>query len=158
MDNKFLIIDGSSLFFRAFYALPLLKTKRGLYTNAIYGFVMMVENAIEKVKPTHLAVCFDMKGKTFRSEIYKDYKGTRQKTPNELEQQWPHLANFVIKIPKNSGKTIPTASSFFTSPVLDKLSIAYTVISPKTAAPSISIGDSMSLVIKYARTIPKRTE
>ena len=89
MDNKFLIIDGSSLFFRAFYALPLLKTKRGLYTNAIYGFVMMVENAIEKVKPTHLAVCFDMKGKTFRSEIYKDYKGTRQKTPNELEQQWP---------------------------------------------------------------------
>lgn len=89
MDNKFLIIDGSSLFFRAFYALPLLKTKRGLYTNAIYGFVMMVENAIDKIKPTHLAVCFDMKGKTFRSEIYKDYKGTRQKTPNELEQQWP---------------------------------------------------------------------
>lgn len=89
MDNKFLIIDGSSLFFRAFYALPLLKTKRGLYTNAIYGFVMMVENAIEKIKPTHVAVCFDMKGKTFRSDIYKDYKGTRQKTPNELEQQWP---------------------------------------------------------------------
>ena len=89
MDNKLLIIDGSSLFFRAFYALPLLKTKRGLYTNAIYGFVMMVENAIEKIKPTHVAVCFDMKGKTFRSDIYKDYKGTRQKTPNELEQQWP---------------------------------------------------------------------
>lgn len=89
MDNKFLIIDGSSLFFRAFYALPLLKTKRGLYTNAIYGFVMMVENAIEKINPTHVAVCFDMKGKTFRSDIYKDYKGTRQKTPNELEQQWP---------------------------------------------------------------------
>ena len=89
MDNKFLIIDGSSLFFRAFYALPLLKTKRGLYTNAIYGFVMMVENAIEKINPSHVAVCFDMKGKTFRSDIYKDYKGTRQKTPNELEQQWP---------------------------------------------------------------------
>ena len=89
MDNKFLIIDGSSLFFRAFYALPLLKTKRGLYTNAIYGFVMMVENAIEKINPSHVAVCFDMKGKTFRLEIYKDYKGTRQKTPNELEQQWP---------------------------------------------------------------------
>lgn len=89
MDNKFLIIDGSSLFFRAFYALPLLRTKRGLYTNAIYGFVMMVENAIEKIKPSHVVVCFDMKGKTFRSDIYKDYKGTRQKTPNELEQQWP---------------------------------------------------------------------
>ncbi|MDY3902711.1 DNA polymerase I [Peptoniphilus sp.] len=96
MDNKFLIIDGSSLFFRAFYALPLLKTKRGLYTNAIYGFVMMVENAIEKINPTHVAVCFDMKGKTFRSEIYKDYKGTRQKTPNELEQQWP-LVRDILK-------------------------------------------------------------
>ena len=96
MDNKFLIIDGSSLFFRAFYALPLLKTKRGLYTNAIYGFVMMVENAIEKIKPSHVVVCFDMKGKTFRSDIYKDYKGTRQKTPNELEQQWP-LVRDILK-------------------------------------------------------------
>ncbi len=96
MENKFLIIDGSSLFFRAFYALPLLKTKRGLYTNAIYGFVMMVENAIEKINPTHVAVCFDMKGKTFRSDIYKDYKGTRQKTPNELEQQWP-LVRDILK-------------------------------------------------------------
>lgn len=106
MDNKFLIIDGSSLFFRAFYALPLLKTKRGLYTNAIYGFVMMVENAIEKINPSHVAVCFDMKGKTFRSDIYKDYKGTRQKTPNELEQQWPLVRDILghmnIKILESS--------------------------------------------------------
>ncbi|MGI5948827.1 DNA polymerase I [Peptoniphilus sp.] len=96
MENKFLIIDGSSLFFRAFYALPLLKTKKGLYTNAIYGFVMMLENAIEKIKPTHIAVCFDMKGKTFRTDLYKDYKGTRQKTPNELEQQFP-LVRDILK-------------------------------------------------------------
>ena len=106
MDNKFLIIDGSSLFFRVFYALPLLKTKRGLYTNAIYGFVMMVENAIEKINPSHVAVCFDMKGKTFRSDIYKDYKGTRQKTPNELEQQWPLVRDILghmnIKILESS--------------------------------------------------------
>lgn len=92
MDKKkFLIIDGSSLFFRAFYALPLLKTKKGLYTNAIYGFVMMLENAIEKIKPTNIAVCFDIKGSLFRREIYKDYKGTRQKTPSELEQQFPYI-------------------------------------------------------------------
>lgn len=96
MENKFLIIDGSSLFFRAFYALPLLKTKRGLYTNAIYGFVMMLESAIEKIKPTHVVVCFDMKGKTFRTDLYKDYKGTRQKTPNELEQQFP-LVRDILK-------------------------------------------------------------
>jgi len=96
MENKFLIIDGSSLFFRAFYALPLLKTKRGIYTNAIYGFVMMLENAIDKIKPDHVVVCFDMKGKTFRSDIYKEYKGTRQKTPNELEQQFP-LVRDILK-------------------------------------------------------------
>ncbi|MDO5041291.1 MAG: DNA polymerase I [Peptoniphilus sp.] len=89
MDNRILIIDGSSLFFRAFYALPLLKTKKGVYTNAIYGFISMLENAIDKVNPNHVAVCFDMKGKTFRTDIFKEYKGTRQKTPTELEQQFP---------------------------------------------------------------------
>lgn len=89
VKKKILIIDGSSLFFRAFYALPLLKTKRGIYTNAIYGFIMMLENAISKINPNNVVVCFDMKGKTFRSDIYKDYKGTRQKTPSELEQQFP---------------------------------------------------------------------
>lgn len=87
--KRILIIDGSSLFFRAFYALPLLKTKKGQYTNAIYGFISMLENAINKIKPNSVVVCFDMKGKTFRSDIYKEYKGTRQKTPTELEQQFP---------------------------------------------------------------------
>ena len=89
--NKILIIDGSSLFFRAFYALPLLKNKKGMYTNAIYGFVMMVENAIDNIDPTHVVVCFDKKGRTFRHELYKDYKGTRKKTPSELMQQWPYI-------------------------------------------------------------------
>lgn len=87
--EKILIIDGSSLFFRAFYALPLLKTKKGIYTNALYGFIQMVENAIDRIKPNYVVVCFDMKGKTFRSDIYNEYKGTRQKTPSELEQQFP---------------------------------------------------------------------
>lgn len=90
-QNTMLIIDGSSLFFRAFYALPLLKTKRGLYTNAVYGFVSMMENAIEQINPDHLLVCFDQKGRTFRHKLYDEYKGTRQKTPTELDQQWPYL-------------------------------------------------------------------
>ena len=98
MKERVLIIDGSSLFFRAFYALPLLKTKRGIYTNAIYGFIMMLENAIEKVNPNYLVVCFDMKGKTFRNELYEDYKGTRQKTPTELEQQWPIVRDIIDKM------------------------------------------------------------
>lgn len=93
--NKILIIDGSSLFFRAFYALPLLKNKKGMYTNAIYGFVMMVENAIDNINPTHVAVCFDKKGRTFRHELYKDYKGTRKKTPSELMQQWPYIMDIL---------------------------------------------------------------
>lgn len=98
MNKKLLIIDGSSLFFRAFYALPLLKTKKGVYTNAIYGFVMMLENAIEKIDPGSVVVCFDMKGKTFRNEIYDEYKGTRQKTPSELEQQFPIVRDILKKM------------------------------------------------------------
>lgn len=93
--NKILIIDGSSLFFRAFYALPLLKNKKGMYTNAIYGFVMMVENAIDNIDPTHVVVCFDKKGRTFRHELYNDYKGTRKKTPSELMQQWPYIMDIL---------------------------------------------------------------
>ena len=101
--DRILIIDGSSLFFRAFYALPLLQTKRGLYTNAVYGFVSMMENAVEQMDPGYLLVCFDQKGRTFRHEIYEEYKGTRQKTPSELDEQWPYL----MKILKTMGvKTV----------------------------------------------------
>ncbi|MDO5037612.1 MAG: DNA polymerase I [Tissierellia bacterium] len=89
--DKFLIIDGSSLFFRAFYALPLLQTKRGIYTNAVYGFLSMFDNALDLVDPDYLLVCFDQKGKNFRHDMYEDYKGTRDKTPSELDQQWPIL-------------------------------------------------------------------
>lgn len=87
--KKILIIDGSSLFFRAFYALPPLKNSKGFPTNAVYGFVSMLENAVETVKPTHLAVCFDLKGKTFRHLEYEDYKANRQKMPDELGAQFP---------------------------------------------------------------------
>ena len=93
-----LVIDGSSLFFRAFYALPLLKTKRGMYTNAVYGFVSMMENAIERIDPGYVLVCFDQKGRNFRHALYDAYKGTRQKTPSELDQQWPYLMKILEKM------------------------------------------------------------
>ena len=96
--KKVLLIDGSSLFFRAFYALPLLTTKNGVYTNAVYGFVSMMENFKETYDPDYLAVCFDQKGKTFRHEAYEDYKGTRQKTPSELDQQWPMVREILDKM------------------------------------------------------------
>ncbi len=117
MDNRILIIDGSSLFFRAFYALPLLKTKKGVYTNAIYGFISMLENAVDKINPDHVAVCFDMKGKTFRTDIFKDYKGTRQKTPTELEQQFPIVREIL------SVMNIPTLES----PIYEADDIAGTI-------------------------------
>ncbi|MDO5724893.1 MAG: DNA polymerase I [Tissierellia bacterium] len=87
--DKFLIVDGSSIFFRAFYALPLLTTKEGFYTNAVYGFINMVHNTIKEYEPRYIAICFDMKGPTFRTEEYAEYKGTRQKAPSELLQQLP---------------------------------------------------------------------
>lgn len=88
-DNKIMIIDGSSLLHRAFYALPLLTTKKGLYTNGVYGFLTMLYKVSDEYKPDYICVAFDKKGPTFRHKEYKEYKGTRQQTPSELAQQFP---------------------------------------------------------------------
>lgn len=90
VDKKIImIIDGSSLLHRAFYALPLLNTKKGLYTNGVYGFLTMLYKVREEHNPDYICVAFDKKGPTFRHREYKDYKGTRQQTPSELAQQFP---------------------------------------------------------------------
>ncbi|BAU29514.1 DNA polymerase I [Aneurinibacillus soli] len=89
MEKKLIIIDGNSIANRAFYALPLLTNNEGLYTNAVYGFTMMLMRILEEEKPTHVLVAFDAGKVTFRTEGYKDYKGTRQKTPGELSAQFP---------------------------------------------------------------------
>lgn len=90
MDKKtFIIIDGSSLLHRAFYALPLLSTKKGIYTNGVYGFLTMLYKIQEDYKPDYICVAFDKKGPTFRHKEYEQYKGTRQETPSELAQQFP---------------------------------------------------------------------
>lgn len=90
VDKKIImIIDGSSLLHRAFYALPLLNTKKGLYTNGVYGFLTMLYKVREEHNPDYICVAFDKKGPTFRHREYKDYKGTRQQTPSELSQQFP---------------------------------------------------------------------
>lgn len=87
--KKLMIIDGSSLIYRAFYALPLLTTKDGIYTNGIYGFLTMFYKVKEEQKPDYICVAFDKKGPTFRSEEYDQYKANRQSTPSELVQQFP---------------------------------------------------------------------
>lgn len=89
MSNKLVLIDGNSLLYRAFYALPLLHNDKGVYTNAIYGFSNILLRILDEEKPTHMLVAFDAGKTTFRHETYKEYKGGRQKTPPELSEQFP---------------------------------------------------------------------
>lgn len=89
--KKLLIIDGNSLAYRAFFALPLLSNSRGEYTNAVYGFCNILFKAISTEKPTHVAVTFDAAKHNFRHDIYAEYKGTRKKMPEELAMQMPIL-------------------------------------------------------------------
>lgn len=86
--KKLMILDGNSLLFRAFYALPPLKTRKGQYTNAVYGFLSMLYKLMDTYSPDYLCVAFDPEKPTFRHQQYKDYKATRQKAPNELVQQF----------------------------------------------------------------------
>ncbi|PIH12711.1 DNA polymerase I [Staphylococcus epidermidis] len=89
--NKLVLIDGNSLSFRAFYALPLLSNHAGIHTNAVYGFAMLFEKIIKEEKPNHFLVAFDAGKTTFRHSKYSEYKGGRQKTPPELSEQFPYI-------------------------------------------------------------------
>ena len=89
MADKFLVIDGSSLIHRAFFALPPLMTKQGLHTGAVYGLCNMLLKLLGDLQPKYMAVAFDKSRKTFRTEMYADYKGQRKPTPSELSEQFP---------------------------------------------------------------------
>ncbi|MGT2765120.1 DNA polymerase I [Streptococcus intermedius] len=93
--NKLLLIDGSSVAYRAFFALynqiDRFKSPSGLHTNAIYGFHLMINHLLERVQPTHILVAFDAGKTTFRTEMYADYKGGRAKTPEEFREQLPFI-------------------------------------------------------------------
>lgn len=95
--NKFLILDGHSLAFRAFFALPLeLKTKKGLHTNAVLGFTNMLLRLLADESPDYILTTFDYPAPTFRHRAYSDYKATREKTPAEMHEQLP-LIKDVLK-------------------------------------------------------------
>ena len=96
MSDKFLVIDGSSLIHRAFFALPPLVNKKGVPTGAVYGLCKMLLKLLEEVQPKYMAVAFDKSRKSFRTEIFPDYKGQRKPTPPELKTQFP-LAIEVLK-------------------------------------------------------------
>ena len=95
--KKLLLIDGHSLAYRAFYALPAenFVTSSGQHTNAIYGFASMLINLITSEKPTHIATAFDVSRKTFRSERFPEYKANRSATPDEFRSQTSYLFELV---------------------------------------------------------------
>lgn len=86
-----LLLDGNSLAYRAFFALPLLTNESGIHTNAVYGFTMMLQKILDEENPTHMLVAFDAGKTTFRHSTFGEYKGGRQKTPPELSEQFPYL-------------------------------------------------------------------
>ncbi len=93
--EKLVLIDGNSLINRAFYAMPLLTTKSGVYTNAVLGFMNMYLKMLSDEKPTKVVVAFDRKAPTFRHEMYSEYKGTRKPMPLELVSQLPILKDIL---------------------------------------------------------------
>ena len=99
--KKILLIDGSSLIFRAFYAIKNLTTKDGVYVNGVYGFLNMYYKALELTNPTHVFVAFDKGSKTFRHTEYSDYKGTRDKAPNEITYQFGILKDLLSSMNVN---------------------------------------------------------
>ena len=89
---RMVMVDGNNLLFRSYYATAyngnFMKNSKGFPTNALFGFASMMNKIISEEKPTHIIVAFD-KGKTFRHEVYKDYKAGRLEMPNELRLQFP---------------------------------------------------------------------
>lgn len=96
VSPRTVLIDGSSLIYRAFFALPsTLRTPAGLPTNAIYGFARMFDKVLAGRRPTAGAVVFDAPGPTFRDRLYPDYKAERQPTPSDLRRQFPYVERLV---------------------------------------------------------------
>lgn len=91
MSKPVVLVDGSSYFYRAFHALPPLTNSKGQPTGAIYGVANMIKRLLKDYEPNKMAVVFDAKGKTFRDELYEDYKGNRPPMPPELRDQFQPL-------------------------------------------------------------------
>lgn len=111
--NKLILIDGNSLLFRAYFAMRPMVTSKGIHTQGVFAFVNMLGKIIKDYEPSHIAVAFDLKGGTFRHEVYKEYKAGRLKTPPELLSQIPLLHEVleamniaVLEVPKYEADDI----------------------------------------------------
>ena len=89
--KQLILVDGSGYIFRAFHALPQMNTSRGLPTNATYGFVRMLLKLLKDARPTHIAIVFDSPKRTFRDDLFEDYKKNRSEAPNDLIVQIPFI-------------------------------------------------------------------
>ena len=96
--KKFLILDGNNLMFRAYYALPQLTSFNGEYSNAVFGFTNMMIKMIKELNPEYIAVTFDVSKKTFRHDVFPEYKGTRKPMPDELRGQFPIIKDLLRKM------------------------------------------------------------
>ncbi|MFZ2503978.1 MAG: 5'-3' exonuclease H3TH domain-containing protein, partial [Nocardioides sp.] len=100
---RLLLLDGHSLAYRAFFALPVenFTTSSGQHTNAVFGFTSMLVNMLRDEQPTHVAVAFDLSRQTFRLEEYAEYKAGRSKTPSEFSSQLPLIRQLLesLRIP-----------------------------------------------------------
>jgi DNA polymerase-1 len=93
--KKVFLIDGSGYVFRAFFAIPALSTSKGFPTNAIFGFANMLIKTIRDHAPDYVVMAFDAKGKTFRDDLFTDYKANRPETPDRLIPQLPYIRDLV---------------------------------------------------------------
>ncbi|MGA7872398.1 MAG: DNA polymerase I [Candidatus Binatus sp.] len=89
--KQLILVDGSGYIFRAFHALPPMNTSRGLPTHAVYGFIRMLLKLLKDVRPSHIAIVFDSPKKTFRDDLFAEYKANRAEAPNDLIVQIPYI-------------------------------------------------------------------
>ena len=93
--KKLIVIDGTSCLYRAFHAIPEFTNSKGLTTNAVYGFTQTLRKLLKDLSPDYVAMTFDVKGATFREEVYEDYKADRPAMPDTLSPQIEHIKSVV---------------------------------------------------------------
>ena len=145
MEKKLVIIDGSSLLYRAFYALPPTMTSPdGIPTNAVYGFLRMLLGLYRDLDPEYMAVTFDKDRHTFRTEMYEGYKATRKPAPDELVPQFD-LIRDVMQV---MGVAVYSLDGYEGDDILGTLSLRY----EKEMPVNIVTGDRDALQLSSSRT------
>lgn len=133
-DNPLILVDGSSYLYRAYYAPPHLTNSKGEATGAVYGVINMLRSLLKQYSPSHIAVVFDAKGKTFRNELYAEYKAQRPPMPDDLRSQIAPLHRII----KAMGLPLVSISGVEADDVIGTLALQASKDGRKTV---ISTGD-----------------